>query len=171
MAELNLYQILQVDQNADLALIKRAYRHQARLCHPDHFPNNPKLHRQFKELSEAYAILSNVETREKYDKMLSNTPGNKKIKWRELLTKSSKGINSIFDTIFSSESSFDDTPTQWERKGGNILAEVEIPFKMALFGGVKQIEITSEETCSNCHGKGMQNGKTIKLCLDCEGNG
>lgn len=68
---MNLYQILGVSSNASEDTIKRAYRKAAKDCHPDTHPGDRKAEERFKEIGEAYQILSNKEKRKKYDEKIS----------------------------------------------------------------------------------------------------
>ncbi|MFH1779889.1 MAG: molecular chaperone DnaJ [Candidatus Micrarchaeota archaeon] len=166
------YDVLGVNNNASLDEIKKAYRALAMKHHPDR--NNEKnSEEKFKEVSEAYAILSNTEKRKQYDSYgHSAFQGvNYEDVFRQADFSSFEDLfenmgftgfgGGVFNDFFSSSNSRENLNTQ---------DAVEITLEEAFHGTTKTIKLEREVECSHCNGTGAHEGKTSK-CSECNGTG
>jgi molecular chaperone DnaJ len=189
MAQKDYYKILGISENATGDEIKKAYRRLAKKYHPDSNPNNKMAEEKFKEVSEAHETLSNPEKRKQYDQLrkfgqggfsgfgsgegargfediFSGTGG----KGRTFSFQDLGGFGDLFSNIFDMGETT--RRQRWSpQKGGDLYAEVEIPFDLAISGGKTPIEFGKEETCSFCGGNGAKPGTSISACPDCNGTG
>jgi len=161
------YDLLGVDRNASADEIKRAYRKQAVKYHPDHNPDDKKSEERFKELSDAYAVLSDPQKRKRYD-----TFGHSAF--------SSGASGSGYDRVdFSSigemlEGLFGDV---WGRKSSaarmprDIKYDIKISFEEAALGADKIIEFDRDDICPRCQGSRSEPGSSPVPCPVCGGRG
>lgn len=172
------YEILGVSKTATDDEIKKAYRRLAKKYHPDLNPNNPEAEARFKEAGEAYQILSNPETRAKYDQFghaafdaASGYSGG---------AGSGFGgfgfdVNDIFDSIFGGGfggfGGFGgNRGGRTPQRGADLRASLEISFEEAVFGTEKDITINKSVPCDACEGTGSKSKET-KRCSVCGGTG
>lgn len=169
------YEILGVSKTATDDEIKKAYRRLAKKYHPDVNPNNPEAEARFKEAGEAYQILSNPETRAKYDQFghaafdaASGYGGG---------AGSGFGgfgfdVNDIFDSIFGGGfGGFGgNRGGRTPQRGADLRASLEISFEEAVFGTEKDITINKSVPCDACEGTGSKSKET-KRCSVCGGTG
>ncbi len=163
------YEILGVSKNATDDELKKAYRRLAIQFHPDRNQNNKDAEEKFKEINEAYSVLSDPKKRAQYD---------------QFGTVDENGFSSdfgysSFDDIFSNISSmfgdlFGDYATSDRRnrpqKGDDISINLTIDFKEAVFGAEKKIEIKRKKVCKKCEGTGAEKGGA-EACSYCRGTG
>ena len=166
------YEVLGVDKSADEATLKKAYRTLAKQCHPDTHPGDADAEAKFKELSEAYAVLSDPEKRRQYDQFghaaFDGTGGAGGFDF------SGMDFADIFGDIFGDffgggrrSSARGNAPM----KGANIRTSVRISFEEAVFGCEKELELTLKDTCGTCHGSGAKPGTNPETCTKCGGKG
>jgi len=169
----DLYKILQISSDASADDIKRAYRTMARKYHPDVNREDDAAER-FKEISEAYEILSDPQKRETYDRFgydafdpsrNSGAGGFGGFDPSDL-----GGFGDIFDMFFGS-SGAGRRNRNAPRKGADKELRLDIEFEDAVFGLEKEIEITRVEQCDKCGGSGAEPGTKIKDCPECKGTG
>ncbi len=180
------YEILGVDRNATSEEIKRAYRRLAKKYHPDMYKGDKKeAEEKFKEISEAYEVLSDPQKRENYDRFghagVDFGPGG--FDWSHFTRF--KDIEDIFgdffrdffgrDFGFGGRSIFDEFFERRERervpkRGKDIVIEVDISLEEAARGVEKRISIPRYETCERCGGRGAT-AHGIKICTYCDGTG
>lgn len=167
MRKRDYYEVLGVDKNATESEIKKAYRTLARQYHPD-VNKTPDAEEKFKEISEAYEVLSKPELRSRYDQFghagLSSTGG------FDFDFDFSTNLGNIFDAFFGRR----DTRRQKQRgpeRGSDLRIDLEVPFMEAIFGAEKEIEINHLELCLKCHGEGLEPGTSRSTCGMCHGNG
>ena len=166
----NPYEVLGVEQNAGVDEIKKIYRKKAKKYHPDLNPNDEVAAEKFKELSEAYAILSDEEKRRMYD-----TYGEAAFEQGGMgggYHVDMSGMGDIFGDIFGDlfgtrRRANPNAP----RKGADARVEVRLSFNEAVFGTTKKIAITREEDCEHCRGTGAEDGTQPKTCPTCGGSG
>lgn len=182
------YAILGLTRGATPEEIKKAYRKKALQYHPDKNPGDPKAESQFKELSEAYEVLSDDKKKQIYDQYGADAlkggfggaggghPGGFSSMEEALRTfmgafggggGSSQG-GSIFDSFFGFESAQEEAGM---RQGANKKMNLSISFEEALRGTEKSVAITNYATCERCHGRGAASEKGIKRCSRCQGAG
>lgn len=167
------YEVLGISRDATIDEIKKAYRRLALQYHPDKNPGNRESEEKFKELSEAYAVLSDSEKRARYDEFghagveRSGFRG-----FRDFEDIFTSDIFSDFEDIFSSFWGERRTGTRFKtRKGGDLRYGLEISLKEAYTGVTKKIQVTKFETCPSCHGEGTKPGSSSQVCPSCGGRG
>ncbi len=179
MANKDFYQILNVSKDASQEEIKKAYRKLALKYHPDANPNNKEeAEKKFKEIGEAYAILSDPEKRARYDQFGSADTANNGagFDFRNFYGEGMDDFGSfsdIFESFFGGGGSSRRNYRRAERarKGANLRYNLEISLKEAAFGAEKKIEIPTWQTCSHCKGTGAEPGTSKKTCPECNGTG
>lgn len=167
------YEILGVGRNATDAELKKAYRTLAKQYHPDVNKDNKEAEAKFKELSEAYGILSDSEKRKQYDQY-----------GHDAFTNGGAGGFGGFD--FSGFGGFEDifdafmggnafgrrqTKRNGPQRGNDLKYSMDIAFEEACFGVEKEIQITRQQTCQTCSGSGAKAGTTPEPCKTCGGQG
>jgi molecular chaperone DnaJ len=167
------YQILGVSRDANKEEIKRAYRRLARKYHPD-VNKEPGAEEKFKEINRAYEVLSEPETRARYDRFgeagVGAGAGGAGFDYGDI-----GGFADIFETIFSGFGGMGGT-TGTRRRGGpvrgdDLRLDLKLEFREAVFGGEKQIRIPHLENCQVCRGTGAKPGTGVKTCSTCNGSG
>lgn len=166
------YEVLGVDKKADDAALKKDYRVLAKKYHPDMNPGNAEAEKKFKEVSEAYAVLSDPEKRRQYDQFghAAFTGGAGGAGGFDF---SGADFGDIFGDIFGDFFGGGRTRSQSNgpMKGANLRTSVRITFEEAVFGCKKEIELTVKETCSTCKGTGAKPGTSPETCSKCGGKG
>lgn len=166
------YEILGVSRDADKEEIKRAYRRLARKYHPD-VNKESGAEEKFKEINRAYEVLSEPETRGRYDQFgeagVSGGAGG--FEYGDM-----GGFADIFETIFSGFGGGMGTGTTGRRRtgpvrGDDLRLDLKLQFKEAIFGGEKEIRIPHLETCQACNGSGAKAGTGARTCTTCNGAG
>lgn len=172
------YEVLEVDKNASEEDIKRAYRKLAKKYHPDLNQGNKDAETKFKEINEAYEVLSDKEKRAKYDQFGHSAfdPNSFGGGFGGFGGDFSGfgGFGDIFETIFGDGGFGFSTSSRRKsgpRRGSDLKYELEISFEDAAFGVEKNINVTRNETCSTCKGTGAQDGSGIETCKTCGGSG
>lgn len=165
------YEVLGVDRNADDAAIKKAYRVLAKKYHPDTNPGDAEAEAKFKEASEAYAVLSDKEKRQRYDQFghaafdgAGGGGGGFEFNFDDM----GDIFGDIFGGMFGGGRSRNPNAPQ---KGANIRTSVRVTFEEAAFGCEKEIELTLKDECTTCHGTGAKPGTTPVTCSKCGGKG
>lgn len=158
------YEILGVPRNATDEQIKRAFRKLAFKYHPDH-NKEAGAEDRFKEINEAYEVLSDTRKRAYYDRY-------GRVSTSDLLGFEDftfGGLGDIFDAFFGATSA--KTQHRVPQKGTDLRVNLTISFEEAVFGTDKQFEIWRIENCSLCHGIGCEPGTNPQKCLNCNGSG
>lgn len=177
MANKDYYQILGISKEANQEEIKKAYRKLALKYHPDANPNNKEeAEKKFKEIGEAYAILSDPEKRARYDQFGSADTADMGagFDFRNFYGEGMDDFNSfsdIFESFFGGGGSRRTYQRERAKKGANLRYNLEISLKEAAFGAEKKIEIPVWQNCSHCQGTGSEPGTSKKNCPDCNGTG
>ncbi|MFX1504957.1 MAG: molecular chaperone DnaJ [Promethearchaeota archaeon] len=179
MAELSekkrdYYEVLGVSRDADLKTIKKEFRKLARKYHPDMKPDDPDAEEKFKEVAEAFEVLSDSEKRATYDRFghagLSGTP------FRDFSGMSFDdlfGGFGIFEDLFSAFTggSRARTSRPRARRGQDVRLNLEISFDEAMKGLKKKIKVPNWAQCPTCHGTKVKEGKSQTDCNTCQGTG
>lgn len=158
------YKILGVPRNATDEDIKKAFRKLAFQYHPDH-NREAEAEEKFKEINEAYEVLSDREKRASYDRFGRVATGN----LFGFDDVGFGGLGDIFDAFFGATA----TRAQHRspQKGADLRATMNLSFEEAVFGASKEITALRIENCSVCHGVGSQPGTNPQKCSNCNGNG
>lgn len=163
------YEILGVSKSASNEEIKSAFRKLAKQYHPD-VSKEPDAEAKFKELQEAYAILSDENRRQQYDQYGHDAFTNAGGANYGGFDFSSFDFSDIFENLFGNSFGFSSTSSSRNRstKGNDTLLKVTLDFEEAVFGIKKDITINLLDTCNDCHGKG---GHGETTCSACHGKG
>ncbi|MCX8070027.1 MAG: molecular chaperone DnaJ [Thermodesulfovibrionales bacterium] len=150
------YKILGVSKDASDDEIKKAFRKLARKYHPDLNPGSKTAEEQFKEINEAYAVLSDPKKRQEYDRGETiDFSGFQDFKGFDM-----SDLGNIFGDIFGSFS----TTTQEYERGEDISISIEIDMEEAFKGVTKSIELRRAKECNLCSGTGAEKQDTCKVC-------
>lgn len=173
------YEVLGVSKGASDDEIKKAYRKLAKKYHPDVNPGDQAAEAKFKEVNEAYSILSDKEKRARYDQFghagvdpnygAGGPGGGFGFDMGDI------DLGDIFGSFFGggfggfggSSSARRNGP----QKGESLRANLTITFEEAAFGCEKEINLNRSEECEACHGSGCEPGTTAETCPDCRGTG
>ena len=169
MSKRDYYEVLGVDKSADQAAIKKAYRQLAKKYHPD-VSTEKDAETKFKEVQEAYDVLSDSQKRAQYDRF-GHQAANGQGGFGGFGDASGFDfdINDIFSSFFGGGGSR--RASNRPRKGQDIQKKMGISFKESIFGGKKKVRVTVHEECHTCHGSGAYSKNDIKTCSECQGSG
>lgn len=173
------YEVLGVSKGASDDEIKKAYRKLAKKYHPDMNPGDKEAEAKFKEVNEAYSILSDKEKRARYDQFGhagvdpnygAGGPGG----GFGGFDMGDIDLGDIFGSFFGG--GFGGFGGSGQRrngpqKGESLRANLTITFEEAAFGCEKEINLNRTEECDACHGSGCEPGTTAETCPDCRGTG
>lgn len=190
----DFYKVLGVSEKATPEEIKKAYRRLAKENHPDANPDDASAAERFKEVGEAYGVLSDAEKRKKYDQMRrfgaftgaarggprpggSAGPAGGGFSFDDL--GNFGGLGDIFSSIFDrggrgAEPAAGDggrRGAERRRKGEDVEYVVDISFEKAALGGKVTITVPITEECVTCGGSGAKPGTPVKTCGECGGSG
>ena len=171
MAQRDYYEVLGVPRNATNDDLKQAFRRLARQYHPD-VNKSPDAEEQFKEINEAYAILSDPDRRAAYDRF--GHAGVTGAGGAPDFNVDFGNFADIFEEFFGGMGGFGRTTRRTRnvpRRGADLQYKVELTFEEAVFGIDKEIEITRDEVCSTCNGTGAEPGTSPTRCTTCGGSG
>ena len=169
------YEVLGVSRNADESELKKAYRKLAMKYHPDRNPDDKDAETKFKEINEAYEILSDKEKRSLYDQfghagVNQNAGGGFSGGFGEGFGGFEDIINEMFGGGFGGFSS-SSRRRNGPRKGNDIKVDVTLTFEEAVFGCEKEIEFYRTEECPTCNGEGAEPNSKVNTCSKCNGTG
>ncbi len=173
MSKKDYYEVLGVSRSANANEIKKQYRKVAIKYHPDKNPGDKQAEEKFKELSEAYHVLSDAKRRSAYDQFghtgasggfASNMGG------FEDFFSGGSGFESVFGDIFESFTGGGRSRSTNQR-GSDLQYNLQISFQDAVKGNSVDIEFPREESCSACSGTGARSKNDIVHCSHCDGSG
>jgi molecular chaperone DnaJ len=183
--EKDYYKALGVAKDAPADEIKKAYRKLARQNHPDANKGDPASEERFKEISEAYDVLSDAARRKEYDEARSlfgaggrfraagNGAGAQGFDLGDLFAQaggaSGAGLGDVLGNLFGG--GFGGTPRRAPRRGADVESEVRISFVESVEGRTVPLRKTGEKPCSACHGTGGRDGEMPHTCPTCGGSG
>jgi molecular chaperone DnaJ len=169
------YEVLGISKDASADDIKKAYRKLAKQYHPDTNKEDAQAEHKFKEVNEAYQILSDDGKRRQYDSYghaafdgTGGFSGGGYGGFEDVMG----GFGDVFDSLFggafgrSSRKAYNGP-----QQGADLRYDMSITFEEAVFGCKKEIDLTKEEKCDECDGTGAQKGTQKKTCSVCGGSG
>ena len=171
------YEVLGINKGASESEIKSAFRKMAMKYHPDRNPGDKDAEEHFKEVNEAYAVLSDPEKKSRYDQFgFAGVDPNTGFGQGGF---SGAGFEDIFGDIFGNMfgggfGGFGGQGSRMRnapRKGADIQKTLTISFEEAFFGTKKKLKINKFVQCDDCGGSGMAAGSSKKTCPDCNGTG
>ncbi|MBU3181574.1 molecular chaperone DnaJ [Clostridium psychrophilum] len=168
MANKDYYETLGIGRDASEEEIKKAFKKGALKYHPDRNPDNKAAEEKFKEMNEAYQVLSNPEKKSRYDQYGTADAGGSGFESSSDFSGFG-GFGDIFGDIFGGGSS--QRNQNGPRKGADLEYNLSLRFEEAVFGVEKQVSITRNEKCGECGGSGAKAGTTPKTCDKCGGHG
>ncbi len=181
MGKRDYYEILGVGKNATADEIKSAYRKKAIQYHPDKNPGDKNAEEQFKQAAEAYDVLSNPEKRQKYDRFGHAGVGSSAAGGGFGGSMSMDDIFEQFGDLFGGHfggfggfSGFGGGSQRGRhstQRGSDLRVKVKLTIKEIAKGVEKKIKVKKYVPCSQCHGSGAENEKSIKTCSTCHGSG
>ena len=200
MAQKDFYAVLGVSASASQDEIKKHYRRLAKQYHPDTNNNDPKAADRFKEISEAYTVLGDVEKRKQYDDMRrlgafggfaggrgpstrgggrtgtgggATGPGGS-FRFEDFDIGGLGGLGDLFGSMFgggTGRAGGTGRGRSGPERGDDIETALDVPFRTAALGGKVPIELEVNEECPTCRGNGAAPGATLKTCPECSGRG
>jgi len=171
---MDYYKVLGVEKGASETEIKKAYRKLAQQYHPDTEKGDEK---KFKEIAEAYEVLSDKQKRSQYDQFGSAGPnfgggggnGFGGFDFNNVNVDFGGSFGDIFDTFFGGGQK--GNRKKGPQKGTDIEMVLQISFEEAIFGVSKEIEVSAYAACEHCKGIGAEPGSSMKECEACSGTG
>jgi len=175
LSKRDYYEILNISRDASKEDAKNAYRKLAMKYHPDR-NKSPEAEEKFKEISEAYAVLSDDEKRKQYD-LFGHAGIEGRYSWDEIFRPVNfdeifrdlgfSGFNRIFDMFFGRSPYGDYVP----QSGADLRYDLEISLEEAASGLNTEIEVPRREVCRTCGGSGAKPGTNPRSCPKCHGTG
>ena len=172
------YEVLGIEKSASTDEIKKAYRKKAKEYHPDLHPGDKDCEQKFKEVNEAYEVLSDADKRAKYDQygFAAFDPSS--------FQSSAEGFGGFADILndlfgggfgggfggFGGFGGAQRSPNA-PMRGENVRTEVDVSFEEACFGVSRELDVMKVENCEKCKGTGCAEGTTPEVCPDCKGRG
>lgn len=176
------YEVLGVSKDADDAALKKAYRMLAKKYHPDANPGDKQAEAAFKEVNEAYSVLSDPKKRAQYDqfghaafdpRMGGGSGGGfyegNAADFGDIFGDMFGG--DIFGSFFGGGRGAQRQAANAPMRGANVRATVRLTFEEAIFGCKKKITIDYKEECETCKGSGAKPGTSPETCPTCKGQG
>jgi molecular chaperone DnaJ len=166
-SERDLYEVLGVDRRASDAEIKRAFRKLAQQWHPD-VSKDPEAEARFKEASEAYQILSDPDSRQRYDAFgrAGVDAGAAGAGFEGF-----GGFSDIFDAFFGGATGAGSARRGRPQPGSDLRYDLRITFEEAVIGAEKELDFRALGRCETCAGSGARPGTEATVCPQCEGRG
>ena len=168
MANRDYYEVLGASKSDSEEDIRKAFRKKALEYHPDR-NNNPDAESKFKEINEAYQVLSDPNKRAQYNQfghagLGSNGGFDRPFDGFDVFG----GFGDIFDSFFGNSSG---RRTREAQRGSDIQQRVVLSFEEAVFGAEREVEINRLERCQKCSGEGNEPGTPVNTCSTCKGHG
>jgi molecular chaperone DnaJ len=177
----DLYKVLGVEKGASQDDVRRAYRKLARKYHPDANPDDPESVERFKEVQQAYEILSDPEKRREYDRGPRDYFGGTGQGARQPGGQSRSGAGASFSDlsdlfggfgeVFGGSGQQQQQRRSAAKKGEDVTVSVSLKFNDAFQGVTTRVNAPAEESCGECRGTGAAPGTAPRTCPDCGGQG
>src|SRR5690554_4033731 len=173
MSKRDYYEVLGLGKGASEEEIKKAYRKLAMKYHPDRNPDDKEAEENFKEVNEAYEVLSDKNKRAQYDQFGHAGMGANGAGGFGGGFGGGGGFEDIVGDIFDMFGGGFGGGSRARRpqKGADIRVQVDLTFEEAVFGTEKEIKIKRDETCDTCDGLGAASEADVKTCTNCGGSG
>ena len=176
MAKRDYYEVLGLSKGASEDEIKKAYRKLAKKYHPDLNPGNKEAEAAFKEVNEAYQVLSNPKARAQYDQFGHEGPAGHGFEGFDFGGFGEGGFGDIFDMFFGgsgfgSSTGRRSSGRKGPARGSDVRYDLKITFEEAAFGTKKGIEVVRMEDCPECRGTGAKRPGDVRTCPKCHGSG
>lgn len=178
--EKDYYAVLGVSKQSTADEIKKAYRKLARELHPDANPGNARSEDRFKEVSEAYDVLSDERKRREYDEARALFSGGAfrrgtdtsgaPFDFSDVFAQNAQqgGLGDLFGAMFGNTAR---PGTSGPRRGGDIETETTLDFVEAAQGVTVPLRLHAPGVCDTCHGSGARPGTSPRTCATCHGSG
>lgn len=162
------YELLGVDRSASADEIKKAYRVLARKLHPDANPGDEAAEEKFKQVAQAYEVLSDPESRARYDRFgeagaSSGASGD--------FFAGAGGLGDIFESFFGGNPFGAARGPSGPPRGQDLEVVADLLFEQAVFGATVPVQIRTAVACDDCDGSGAGAGTKPVTCADCDGRG
>ncbi len=173
----DFYKVLGIEKTASDSEIKKAYRGLAKKYHPDMNPGDKEAEQKFKEVNEAYDILSDPEKRQKYDQFghaaFDPSAGGFGGGFGDGFGGFGGGFDfgDIFSSFFGGSGGGSSTRRRGPMRGSDVFARLTITFDEAVAGCKKDVTFDHVEACSHCHGSGAEGDSGTETCATCRGTG
>ena len=162
----DFYRLLEVGKDADQADIKKSYRRLAQKLHPDANPGDPGAAERFKEVSEAYTVLSDPARRSEYDQVreMGGGFGGGNVRFEDIIGGFRGGVGDLFG-------GFGGGGRGGPRRGGDVSARLDLTFEEAVKGVIRPVSVDGAVRCGRCGGNGAEPGTAVDVCGGCGGTG
>lgn len=164
------YEVLGVERDADARTIKRAFLKKAREVHPD-VSDDPDAEMKFKEVNEAYSVLSDEQKRANYDRFgtADGMGGSGYVDFSDIF--GGMGMDDIFSSFFGGGAAGGRAGRQQRRQGRDMAISLSVTLEEAAQGCTKTISYDRLAPCEDCHGTGLSEGAKEEPCKRCHGTG
>lgn len=162
------YELLGVDRNASADEIKKAYRVLARQLHPDANPGDATAEEKFKQIAQAYEVLSDPESRARYDRF--GEAGASGAGAGDFFSGAG-GLGDLFESFFGGNPFGAARGPSGPPRGQDLEVVADLAFEQAVFGATVPVEIRTAVACESCDGKGAGAGTQPVTCVECDGRG
>lgn len=172
MNKTNYYKTLGVEKSATTDEIKSAYRKLAFKYHPDKNPGDKKAEDKFKEISEAYEVLSDEQKRSQYDQFGTVSPDGQGFSGHHGNAEDIfQGFADIFGAMFGEQHQRQRGKVSYAQQGHSLSKDIEISFKESFIGSKRDISYYHFVVCTSCKGFGSKKGTPPQACSGCGGSG
>lgn len=161
----DFYDLLGVAKDADAASIKKAYRKRARELHPDANPDDPEAEAEFKQVAEAYEVLSDPAKRQNYDRF-GSANGAAGFGGGDPF---GGGLGDLFEAFFNTSGS--SGGRAGPQRGVDLEAVVTLTLEETVAGSAKDVTVRTAVSCDTCSASGAAPGATVETCQECQGQG
>lgn len=161
------YEVLGVDRSASGDELKKAYRKLAQQFHPDRNPGDDEAEARFKEISQAYEVLSDAESRARYDRFGDERGGGNPF-------GGGGGLGDIFDAFFGGDNPFGGGGQQRPSgppPGSDLEVTLDVEFADAVLGSAQEVQVRTAVPCERCEGSGADHDSHVATCTTCNGMG
>jgi molecular chaperone DnaJ len=164
------YHVLEVGRSASEEDIKKAFRKKALELHPDR-NKRPDAEEKFKEVNEAYQVLSDPDRRRKYDQFGHAGVGADFSSAGFQGYGGFEGFGDVFEAFFGGQGNQRGSTGTRARRGNDLQISLSLTFEEAVFGVEKQVDLNRNDRCGHCRGNGSEPGSRLETCNNCKGTG